>query len=35
MIARIAINPLDFGVLQYIKAPPKACQGVVFQHMVG
>ena len=29
------INSLDFGALQYIKAPPKACQGVVFQLMVG
>ena len=30
----IAVNSLDFGTLQYIKVPPKACHGVVFQLMV-
>ena len=35
MITRIAINSLDFGTLQHIKAPPKACQGVVSQLTVG
>ena len=35
MIACIAMNSLDFRALQYIKAPRKAWQGVVFQLIVG